>query len=37
MEEIICVVSIPVIYAVSFSLGRLFDTALERRWPTDTI
>lgn len=35
MEEIICICSIPVLYAMSFGLGRIIDTVLETRWPTD--
>jgi len=35
MEEIICICSIPVIYAMSFGLGRIVDNVLETRWPTD--
>lgn len=35
MEEILCIVAIPVFYAMSFKLGSLVDNVLERRWPTD--
>jgi hypothetical protein len=35
MEEILCIVAIPVLYAMSFKLGTVIDGVLERRWPTD--
>jgi|JI102314A1RNA_FD_contig_21_7416851_length_468_multi_7_in_0_out_0_1 hypothetical protein len=34
MEEIICMCSLPVLYAMSFGISRIIDVALEQRWPT---